>query len=747
MIAPQSKGRSAVMRQFLPAGFPSKALRLIAAIGAAALFSSFPLHAADGKAPALMPLPRAVSAHAGALPLTGPLVPTWSGCRSNVLDRAQARLQADIRQLTGAIFDPAAPVRLEISCNPGSGALVPDRHEGYRLTVTSDTIRIDADGPAGVLRAFATLRQLVLLKDGTAELARVSIDDAPRFGWRGVMLDVARHFIAVPTLKRQIDAMERVKFNVLHLHLSDNEAFRVESRRYPKLVSVASHGQFYTQAEIREIVAYAADRGILVVPEFDVPGHTRAIIEAYPEIGLRPVKPSAFAGPPDAALNPALPATYRFLDGLIAEMAALFPGPYFHIGGDEVSDAVWADSADVKALMAREKLATKKDVEGYFARRVIAMVRKAGKTAIGWEEVTEAGVPKDTVVQAWQTSNATVAAVSRGHRTIASAGYYLDLLMPADFHYAIDPLDPSAAGFTPEEAERGRKLSPIMAKVLTDALVAKPLPPLTPEQEKLVVGAETALWSELVTDEMVDARLWPRAAALAERFWSPESVRDPADMYRRLAIVQDQLTVSGLSDRANRMRMMLRLAPGQVDPVATLLDIVTPVRNMAHDHRILAALRGRRIVQPLNRLADAAPADSLTARRFAADARQFVNGDTAAAAGLRAQLTVWRDNDARFATVARGNPMLEPALPTSATIAELAAVGLDAMQAIVDDKPLSAATLAKAETLLAQRAKEEAASSKPLFSFIQPQPPADLIIAITPGIRTLVEAARAADRR
>lgn len=695
--------------------------------------------AAEGEehAPALMPLPRTITFGAGFLPLPGMLTPDWSGCRSAELPGALARLYSDIARLTGTPSDPEKPVRLAIHCET-SGAVAHDRHEAYKLTVAEDGVRIDAAGPAGVLRAFATLRQLVMLQRGQPELAFAAIEDAPRFPWRGIMLDVARNFLSVETIERQIDAMERVKLNVLHLHLSDDQGFRVESKRYPKL---NAQSPYYTQAQVRSLVTYAADRGVLVVPEFDVPGHTRAIVDAYPEIGLRAAK-AVGAFPRDVALNPASPRTYRFLQSLIEEMAPLFPGPYFHIGGDEVSAAAWEDSAEVKALMAREQLATKADVEAYFARRVTKIVRRAGKTSMGWDEITNAGLADDVVIHAWQSSNATAAAVAKGYRTVVSAGYYLDLLMPTDFHYAIDPLDPAAAGFTPEEAERARKASPLIARVLTDAVIAKPLPPLTAEQAQLVLGGEAALWGVQVTDEMADHRLWPRAAALAERFWSPAHVRDASEMYRRLVAVDHQLTVMGLDGDAQRRRMTLRLAPDSAEAVHTLLDIVTPVRNMAHDHGILAALRGQRIVQALNSLADAAPTDSLVAQRFVAQVQQVVAGDRAGETALRAQLTLWRDNDARFAAVARGNAMLAPALPTSSAIAALAQMGLAALDAIAAGTVLDATTTAGAEALLAEAEKHDAASRKALLSFLNAQPPADLIIAITPGIRALIDAAK-----
>ncbi|WEK44050.1 MAG: family 20 glycosylhydrolase [Candidatus Sphingomonas colombiensis] len=690
--------------------------------------------------PVLMPLPQSVVAGEGVLALDGMLAPMWFGCGdTRRLRDATGRLQADLGRQTGMTFAGKA-VPVTIAC--ASVADAADKGEGYRLTVAADGIRIDAQGPSGVLRAFATLRQLVAMSPGGVRLAAVTIDDAPRFAWRGVMLDTARHFLTVDTIKRQIDAMERVKLNVLHLHLSDDQGFRIESRRFP-LLTAGNGGEFYTQAQIREIVAYAADRGVRVVPEIDFPAHTRAIVDAYPAIGVRG-KPGPL-GIADTALNPASPETYRFLTVLIGEMAALFPDPVFHVGGDEVPKGVWDADEGVKALMARESLKDTRAVEHYFHRRVQQILRRAGKTMFGWEEIaTGPGVETDAIVQAWQTSNATADSTARGYRTVVSAGYYLDLLMPADFHYAIDPADSAAAGLTPEFANGLRKVSPFLESFVTDSQIAFPRPPLTPEQEKLILGGEAPLWAEIVTDELVDQRMWPRAAALAERFWSARSVRDPVDMYRRLGEVSALLSVTGTHDQANIARMATRLSPNAPEPVLTLLSLVGPVRNMAHDHRIKAMLAGKRIEQPLNALADAAPVDSMAARRFAAAAVNYTKGDRALAPLLIAELTRWRDNDASFVAISAGRPLLEAARPTSAQIAALAASGLEAVAAIKAGKSLDAAAMARARALLDTLDQQEKASWRPIESFLKPQPAADLIVKIGPGIRTLIEAAGAA---
>lgn len=713
------------------------------AASVAVLLSAAPAMAAPAQT-ALMPLPHQVTMETGELPLAGPFQVTWGCARTSFLDHAVERFQRDADRLTGANGPQPPGPALSIDCKSGEASsrdgFAP---EGYSLEIGSGGVTVAAASPPGVLRALATLRQLIAAQPPGASLPFVRIEDAPRFAWRGLMIDTARHFMSVAALKRQIDAMELVKLDVLHLHLSDNEAFRVESLKYPRLQAIASHGQYYTQAQIRDLVAYAADRGVLIVPEFDTPGHVGAILEAYPELRAAPPDPNDRFAAINGTLDPSSEATYRFLDGLFAEMARLFPGRYFHMGGDEVNAGAWAKAPQVQAFMKAHGLASQAQMEGYFHRRLARALEADGKIPIGWEEVAAAGAPADVVIQAWRTSNGVADSVLGGHPTIVSAGYYLDQLRTAAQSYAVDPYDLEADGFTPAEGAAAKAANPLAGAAVAP-LVLRPLPPLTPAQAALVLGGEGELWSELVRDEMLDGRLWPRSAALAERFWSAADVRDPADMYRRLVVVQDELRRLGLEDLANRQRMAARLAPGDSGPVLAFLDLVEPVRNAAHNHAILALLRDRPLARPqaLTELADAAPADSLTARRFEAEASRFAAGDRAGAEALKRRMQAWRDNDALFAAAAQGHPALEAALPVSADIASLAQAGLDAVAAIEAGRPMAADEAARAHAALTKAEAAEAASARPIFAFMRRQPPADLIIAITGGVRTLVDAAQ-----
>ena len=684
-----------------------------------------------------MPQPRSITYGDGWLDVMEGFEVVWLGCRSSVLERAALRFRNDITRRTGLDLGRAgaAAAQLQIDCRDEDKAYPTiDAREGYALAVTEDAVMLTADGPAGVLRGLATLRQSITNVPQGFAIPAMVIDDAPRFVWRGVMIDVARHFMSLPTLKRQIDAMELVKLNVLHLHLSDNQGFRVESRLYPKLHE-GSSPDFYAQADIHDLVSYAADRGVRTVPEFDVPGHSRAILRACPELASGE---GYFYG---STLNPANPQTYIFLDRLFGEMARLFPDPYFHVGGDEVSGWDWETDPQIQDFMKATGLQRKDELESFFFDRVRRGLGVHGKTVVGWEEVARTAIPDDAVVQTWRSSGAIARATAQGNRVIASAGYYFDLLHLSESYYIVDPHDPASCCLTQAQFAEGTALG-LPEFIIAEDQVIDPSLTLSPRQQALVLGGEGCLWTEIVTDEMLDGRLWPAAAAVAERFWSSRSVHDTADMYRRLMSVQDGLRIAGQADDANRRRMTARLAPGESEPVALLLDLVAPVRNHAHNHRAVARLKGQMpAAQAFNALADAAPADSLVARRFELDADQFVRGDRSGTAALKARLMSWRDNHDRFASVARGKPELEVALPISADVAALAVIALDAMAAIETGHAPGTDWLGRAVELLERQLAAERASESMVQAFTAQQPQGDLLISITRGVRKLVDAA------
>lgn len=686
--------------------------------------------AAPASAQDLMPWPSALEKRGGALTVEDAFSISWSGYRNGRLDRAGQRFVDDIDHRTGLSHARPGP-RLEINVAGDDPALLTTgMDESYDLDVAADGAVIKARGPAGAIRGLATLRQLLIARGAGFEMPAVSIHDAPRFRWRGVMLDPVRHFISAGAIKRQIDMMELVKLNVLHLHLSDNEGFRLESLRFPKLTEIASHGQFYTQAEIREIVAYAADRGIRVIPEIDMPGHTGAILSAYPELSASKFDPSKRLAMFSVAMDPTLPQTYAFIDGLIGEMTQLFPDAYFHVGGDEVNGAAWASNAAIANYMTQNGFKDRADLQNHFFQRVKDIVMRAGKTPMGWEEIAGHALDDIVLVQAWRSSEAMGHIAAQGNPIVLSAGFYLDLLRPGLQHYAIDPQDVFA---TP----------PTMAN---EILGPKPEQQLTPDQMALVWGGEAALWAEVVNEDSLDSRVWPRAALIAERFWSPASVRSEAEAAARIPSVMAGLRLAGLDDYANRQRMAVRLSPQDPHAVEVLASATGPVRNFGRLSTIYDDLRAKRPLRmpELNTLADIAAPDSVEAYRLITLIDRFLAGDQAATDPLRRELAVYRDNDVRFAAAAKGVAALEAALPVSSDVAELAQLGLEAVTLIAKKQAPKAAWRKQADEALKRQAQWVANSASiPVSIGGAKQPPAQLLIIIAPAIGRLIAAAEA----
>jgi hexosaminidase len=490
--------------------------------------------------------------------------------------------------------------------------------------------------------------------DGFAAPA-VTIQDKPRFPWRGLMIDVARHFIPLDVLKRNLDGMEAVKMNVFHWHLSENQGFRVESKKFPKLQTMGSDGLYYTQDEIRGLIAYAHDRGIRVVPEFDMPGHSTAWFVGYPELasGPGPYEIERKWGVFDPAMDPTNEKTYKFLDEFVGEMSKLFPDHYFHIGGDEVNGKQWDANPKIQEFKKSHNLATNEALQAYFSERIQKIVTKHGKAVVGWDEVFIPGVPKDIVIQSWRGQESLARAAALGYHGILSNGYYLDLGWSAARHYAVDPKSGPAAS-------------------------------LTPEQQQLILGGESCMWAEYVDPENIDSRIWPRNAAIAERLWSPQNVTDAASMYARLHAVSAQLEWLGLTHRTYYPRMLQRIAgpsanPEQLTALRTLADAVEPVKDYT---RGATAPGEATSATPLNRVVDAVPLESDVARRFAEQVDRLVSSscrDADAAAQLRAQLSAWRDNDARLQPLAQRSFLVKEVAATSQDLSAVAAVGLAAL--------------------------------------------------------------------
>ncbi len=558
----------------------------------AVLTSLWPISASSQPAPRphdLMPVPASVEFSDGRLAITTAFSVSVAGCRDPRVEAAVARALRRLQGRTGLEFSTpvvTAPdsATLVVECARAGGALPSLRDdESYTIEVNERQARLRAVEASGVLRGLETLLQLAGSDRQGFFLPAVRIDDRPRFPWRGLLIDVCRHWLPIEVIKRNLDGMAAVKLNVLHLHLTEDQGFRIESKRYPKLHTLGSDGLYYTQDQIREIVAYAAARGIRVVPEFDMPGHVTSWLVGHPELAALP-GPYAIErrwGVMDPAFDPTREDVYRFLDGFFAEMATLFPDEYLHIGGDENNGTAWGANAAIQAFMKKNRLADAHALQAYFNRRLSAILRKHGKKMVGWDEILHPDLPKDSVVQSWRGQASLAEGARAGYSGILSNGYYLDLMLPAARHYTVDPL-PSGSALSEAEAAR-------------------------------VLGGEACMWSEYVSPETVDSRVWPRLGAIAERLWSPTTVTDVDDMYRRLETLSVRLEELGLEHEKNRDMMLRRLAGGtDIEALRTLVELVEPVKGYRRPE-----LRPATQMMPLTRFVDAARADSAVARRVA----------------------------------------------------------------------------------------------------------------------------------
>lgn len=320
-----------------------------------------------------------------------------------------------------------------------------DTDESYRLSITKKSINLTAQSYEGVLHGLETLLQLIGEQKKIIKLPLVDITDYARFKWRGLLLDTSRHFFSVATIKRQLDLMAAAKLNVFHWHLTDDQGWRIELQSFPKLHQLASGGEYYTQQDIRDVVAYAKERGIHVLPEIDMPGHASAIAVAYPALlsGTGPYTVETRWGVHSPTLNPANEDVYIFADKIFAELTSLFPFEYIHIGGDEVHPDEWNKNASIQKFMQDKKLSSPQDLQAYFNQRLVSILKKHQRKMIGWDEIQHPQLPKDIVVQSWRGPDAVSDAVSHGFRALLSTGYYLDQAQHAAYHYCNDPIPPA----------------------------------------------------------------------------------------------------------------------------------------------------------------------------------------------------------------------------------------------------------------------------------------------------------------
>jgi hexosaminidase len=567
--------------------------------------------------------------------------------------------------------------------------------ESYRLEISTSGARLNAPTTLGIMRGLQTFLQLVQTTSAGFAVTAVSIEDSPRFPWRGLMIDVGRHFIPLDVLRRNLDGMAAVKLNVFHWHLSENQGFRIESKKFPKLQSMGSDGLYYTQDEVRGVIAYARERGIRVVPEFDMPGHATAWFVGYPELasGSGPYQIERRWGVFDPAMDPTREETYKFLDAFIGEMAGLFPDQFFHIGGDEVNGKEWDANPKIQSFMRAHSLKDNNDLQAYFNQRVQKIVAKHGKTMLGWDEILRPDLPKSIVIQSWRGPDSLAQAAKQGYRGLLSSGYYVDLMWSAERHYATDPLSGAAAS-------------------------------LTPEEQKRILGGEACMWAEYVSPENIDSRLWPRTAAIAERLWSPEDVRDVNSMYPRLSVASHWLDGLGLTHNSSYAPMLRRIAgTNDIAALKVLGDVLEPVKDYTREETAPVPATS---ASPLNRVVDAVRPESATARQFA-DAVDQLLGSAAkpgSEARVRNLLSHWRDNQVELGSQFEKSLLLREVAPISQNLSALGAAGLEALDYLDRGQPAPPAWVAQQLAVVEQAEK----------------PQAQLLIMVAPSVRKLIQA-------
>ena len=524
--------------------------------------------------PALLPQPVQYVAQAGKFIITPQTLVVYEGIAAK---EAAEMLAQRLKRPTGYALK-AVPQKLSIyptstiylTTNRLTNSAI--GQEGYTIQIKPSQIWIVANSAAGLFYGSQTLCQLLppavenrAKTNARWEIACAELSDYPRFGWRGLMLDVSRHFFSVAFVKRYIDQMAKYKFNVFHWHLTDDQGWRIEIKSLPKLTQVgayrvprvgdwwsydppqtgerASSGGFYTQDEIREVVRYAQQRHVVVVPEIDVPGHSLAAIAAYPELSCvgKAVAVNGgwrFYNVEDNTLNPANEQTYVFLDKVLTEVAALFPSPYIHIGGDECSKKFWRECADVQDFMKKQNLANENQLQSYFIKRVEKILTAKGKKLLGWDEILDGGLAQNATVMSWRGFKGGIEAAKQGRPVIMTPSQhcYLDL-------YQGDP------ALEPNTYSRCR---------LSDSYAFEPVP--SGVDEKLILGGQGNLWTESVSHPRhAEYMTWPRGLALAEVLWSPKTAKNWPNFAQRVEIQFARFEAAGV-----------KYAPSMFDPYVLL---------------------------------------------------------------------------------------------------------------------------------------------------------------------------------
>ncbi|MCX8160816.1 MAG: family 20 glycosylhydrolase [Candidatus Saccharicenans sp.] len=643
----------------------------------------------EARVPALMPVPARVQLSDGKFRLDEKFYAGGQEKQGGRVFKAIARFMSRLGGRTGLFLEQdfladqtTGPATRLFYNYERTGRLIPNEDESYILEISTDRIELRAPTDLGILRGLETLLQLLSADEQGYYFPCGRVEDRPRFTWRGLLIDSCRHFMPLEVIKRNLLAMAAVKLNVLHWHLSEDQGFRVETRTFPRLHQMGSDGFYYTQEQIREVIQFASDLGIRVMPEFDIPGHSTSWFVGHPEYASAPgpYRIERGFGVFHPVFNPANPATYKFFDKFFREIATLFPDPYLHIGGDEVEAVHWKENPQIQAFMKKHNLADNHALQAYFNREILKILTKYNKKMVGWDEIYQPGLPRDIVIQSWRGTQALVEGARKGYQGILSNGYYIDLCQPAEQHYLNDPIPPES--------------------------------PLTEAEKQLILGGEATMWAELVSPETVDSRIWPRTAVIAERLWSPQEVRDVDDMYRRLRLVSVQLEEHGVQHLRNQDMMLRRLVGSvpissmEMAALRTLAMISEPVEGYARHSQ------GRRYTSlvPLTRFVDSCFPESLEARDFRKMVEEYLSSRQAEKARALKN-SYFLPLGAIVAPLSRLSdqvPALKEIKPLIGNLGQLVVMGSEAMSYLESGTNPGAQWLENQKKLLAELNKPQA---------------------------------------
>lgn len=727
-----------------------------------------PISDADRASIQLMPLPAKLTLSKGSLQITAKFAHQFKNDPSEKLQSAIDRFYKKASLKTGIAYADQSDIVLFID-HAQKESTLPQLHddESYQIHVSGSKINLKSASETGIIYGLETLVQLLEQKDGNWVIPEVKIEDRPRFPWRGLMIDVSRHWIPKDVILRNLDAMGALKMNVFHWHLTDFQGFRVESKVFPKLHQMGSEGNFYSQNDIVEVVRYAADRGIRVIPEFDIPGHSTGWLAGYPELGSAPgpYKVDTIAlGIFRPVMDPTNPDLYTFLDEFVAEMVTLFPDEYFHIGGDEVMAKDWEENEDIQNYMKANNIGDSHELQAHFNIRLQKIIAKHNRIMLGWDEIIHPDLPVDGIaVQAWRNHKSLWESAKKGNKAILSTGYYLDHKKSAGDYYKVDPevikgainieidstnwtswktqihfgetiIDGHIYTFGNDDDLRvimdfngkasgisavqkiGNKIDfinetdfgemAVVLEILGDSIKGQAslsffdleligkrsggsdmtdgiglpkfdkIKPLSPQEASNILGGEACMWTEMVDSVTLESRIWPNAAVIAEKLWSPQELtKNGEDMYRRLMVMNKELEVNGLHHKMNQEIILKRMV--EEKDLQSLSFLVDYIHEGAFVNRLSLYQPTLYTSTKLNDIVDAASAESYPAYIFNKNVNTYLESENEQLKNeIQNLLQMWIENHEKLVSLFETNEKVKMIQTHSENLAKLSAIAL-----------------------------------------------------------------------